>query len=454
MTRTFALQPLRHRSLASICSVAASLAVSSLAWANATASATNLQEPSPSSAASFTDVSSSSENLNDEAHVDTLVTADDADRVDAEPLEADHVDAAPPEAVEAPMRRRAFEPKFAIDAELIGGLWMNPKESYSAFDLQRGELGVRFDANAYAGAELRIESFRSATPGSLVGLDGDSLALRVKRAQGVLRFENDVIRIQARLGITQDLWVEAVEATYDYRGLSPLFSESSGFFDTSDAGASLVVTSPDSLLGGNAFRLAASFTNGEGRNESERNAGKNFSMVASIQPVVAQVLNAPLRVGIHGMFRDGSLGSGSAANHRRAFAATVHHPRFELGWEWSKALGLDGDSDRDAAGHGVWAGGQIVDRWLGASARLDRLKRDLRLDSAKETQWTMALFSDFGTALPDADRSGGRVRLYAALQGTQQDALVAPIPGVSGVGDEFRVMFWVAVNGSATFPFF
>lgn len=364
-------------------------------------------------------------------------------------------DDAAPEAPEFGSYRRGigFEPVFRIDAELIGGLWYNPDESYSAFDLQRGELGVRFDANRFAGAEIRIESFRSAAPGSVLGLDGDSLALRIKRAQGMVRYDSPWVNVEARIGVTQDLWIESLEGHYDFRGMAPLMAEWSGFYDTSDVGAAVVVSTGEQLLGGDAIRLGLSFTNGEGRRESERNSGKDFSAVLTVQPVVAQLLGQPLRLGLHAMWRDGSLGAGSAKDHRRAVGLSVNHARFELGWEWAKAVGFEGDSFRDASGHGIWGGGQFIESWLGASFRYDRMQTDLALDDNIRSQWMVALFSDFGTKLPTSHQSGGRVRIYAGVQQLKHEANASPVPGVVNAGDELRVMVWINANGGLRLPF-
>lgn len=378
-----------------------------------------------------------------------------ADAVPAStPAEAAIVEPTPEASdTDAQARKPAFEPSFRLESELIGGFGFDTKRSHSEFELDRAELGLRFDVNRYAGAEIRIEAFRSAAPGSLLGLDGNSLALRIKRAQGVVGFELEHFRLQGRLGVTQDLWVETLEGQYDFRGMSPLMAEWSGFYDTSDVGGSVRLTSGGSWLGGDALQLGVSLTNGEGRRESERNSGKDLSVVASVQPVVTHWLGAPLRVGVHAMVRDGSLGVGNAKDHRRAVSLTVNHPRVEAGWEWSKAIGFLGDSTRNASGHGVWAGGQIIESWLGLSARYDRLRPDHRVDDQVKSQWQAALFTDLGTRLPQANASGGRVRIFAGLQSLRHDAMVSPAPGVVGAGDELRLMIWIAANGGVHLPF-
>lgn len=343
-----------------------------------------------------------------------------------------------------------FRPSLTLEAEVFGGLAVSTKESYSEFEVHRGEIGLRAEPTKYAGVELRLESFRSATPGSLLGVDGNSMTVRVKRAQGYAHADVGPMNVEVRLGMIQDLWIETLESQYDFRGLAPLLAEAGDFYDTSDAGASVVLRGPAQFLGGDAFRLALSFTNGEGRRETERNSGKNVSAVLSIQPVVAQLWNAPLRLGIHATLRDGSIGAGSARNHRRAVALTVHHDRFEAGFEWAKALGYRGQGNVDASGVGVWAGGQAIPGWLGAVVRYDSLNPDLSANDVGRSSLSAALFTDLGLSAQRDATVFGRVRFYVGVQSLRHENNAAPVVGAPHAGDETRVLFWVASTGGAT----
>lgn len=345
----------------------------------------------------------------------------------------------------------AFRPWARVEAELIGGLMVAPSESWSAFEIERAELGLRTEPIAWAGAELRLESVRSASGGSLLGVDGNSMVVRVKRAQAYVHGELGPVHLEGRVGMIQDIWIEALEGQTSLRGFSPLTAESGDFFDTSDAGGSLVLKTGPQLLGGDAFRLALSLTNGEGRRDSERNRGKNITAVLSIQPVVAVLAGAPLRVGLHGAFRDGSAGTLSTRNHRQALALTANHERFEVGGEWIRAQGHGGDGTVTASGVGVWAMGQLIPTWLGAVVRYDNVNLDVNIEDAHRRSIQAALFTDVGLrARRDATVSGS-LRFFLGVESLAHGENGGAIPGAPDASDSFRVNFWVASKGGLFF---
>lgn len=370
----------------------------------------------------------------------TLAWADDGVPVTPEV----EVASAPAPSVEPP----TFRPWARVEAELIGGMMVDPSESFSSFDIERAELGLRAEPIAWAGAELRLEGARTATGSSLLGVDGNSMVIRVKRAQAYVHGELGPVALEARAGMIQDLWIEALETQTSLRGFSPLMAESGDFFDTSDAGGSVVVATGAHLLGGDAFRLALSLTNGEGRRDTERNSGKNFSAVLSVQPVVAQIAGAPLRVGLHGALRDGSVGTLAARNHRQAFALTANHERFEAGVEWTRAAGYDGDSDVVAKGVGAWAMGQLIPTWLGVALRYDRINTNVAVDEAQRQSIQAAVFTDVGLRAQRDATVSGSLRVFLGVESLQHGANAGAIPGAPDASDAFRVNFWVASKGA------
>lgn len=341
-----------------------------------------------------------------------------------------------------------FRPSVTFGAELIGGLSIEREDSFSEFEVYRAELGTMIRPTRWSGAEVRIEAIRSAVGRSLLGIDGNSLVLRSRRAYGWGHGWIGPIHVEGRLGLVPDPWVEAVESHYDFRGLSPLLGESGIFFDAADAGAGLVVRGPADWFGGDAVRLSVAFTNGEGRNESERNNGKNLTAVLSVQPVVAHIAGEALRVGLHGAWREGSTGFGSARSNRTALGVTAQHPRAELGFEWITAHGYLGDGSIRAAGYGGWVGGQILRGWLGAVVRADVVDPNTSIEDVDRRLISAALFTDLGqTALNEDTTIFGRVRLHAGYQSVRADVASGPIPGAPDTAQQTRFVLWIASRG-------
>jgi hypothetical protein len=341
-----------------------------------------------------------------------------------------------------------FRPSVTFGAELIGGLSYDLEDSFSEFEVYRAELGTLIRPTRWSGAEVRIEAIRSAVGRSLLGIDGNSLVLRTRRAYGWGHGWIGRVHVEGRLGLIPDPWVESIETHYDFRGLSPLLGESGIFFDAADAGVGLVVRGPSDWLGGDAVRLSVAMTNGEGRNESERNTGKNLTAVLSFQPIVATIACEALRVGVHGAWREGSTGFGSARSHRTAVGLTAQHPLAELGVEWITAHGYLGDGSIRAQGVGSWLGGQIVRGWLGAVGRADFIDPNTAIDDVDRRLLSFALFTDLGQSALNEDTSVfGRVRIHAGVQSVRASEDAGPIPGAPDAAQQTRVLLWVGSRG-------
>ena len=115
-------------------------------------------------------------------------------------------------------------------------------QTFSQFQLDRSEFGVQSWEEADWGGELRLESLRSAGPNSLIGIDGDSLILRVKRAWGFRKFQGQNWKLQTRFGLIPDPWHLVIMNTFPLRGLGPSQGEREGLQDTSDLGLSFQFT--------------------------------------------------------------------------------------------------------------------------------------------------------------------------------------------------------------------
>ncbi len=321
----------------------------------------------------------------------------------------------------------APDSEVRLDLEVFGGYRhaLTDAGGPSAFVLDRAEVGAAFDWRRRGGVELRLESVRAAGPDSAFGVDGNSLLVRVKRAWGYLAFDFEPARLTLGAGLVPDPWVATLEPHYAARDLAPLLSEGGAFFDTSDLGASLALALWDRLT------LHAAFSNGEGRNEVERNGGKNLTLVLSGSLLDVQLGGEPGTLVAAASWRDGSLGFGSAQNHRLAGAFVFDHARWFGGVEVAHAQGYGGRADLDVLGVGGWAGGFVWERWIGVAARIDWLSPQPSEDAgdadADELRLRLALMSEPLVDIPGLER----LRVLVAWDRHQPGTDAAPLSGAA-----------------------
>lgn len=311
---------------------------------------------------------------------------------------------------------------------------------FNAFRLDRAQLDVGFGWQDWAGAYLSVEGVRSAGPDSLFGVDENSIVARVKYGFGYIDPELGPGVLQVRGGLIPDLWIESVEAGYDLRGLSPLAAEKSGFFDTSDLGASVTYSAWQGLAA-----LRVSMTNGEGRNQVELNEGKNTTFVLDVRPVAVDFWGGEGVLGLHAGWRDGSQGVGQLRAHRGMGAITFRHPRLGAGVEYERALGYLGRGDRVAQSVGAWANAALWHHWLNIFGRYDRVDTDVDADDATIDTIQAGLFGDaFAVSRAPEAR---RLRLYVGYRHRSFGANAAPVPGVPEAADADVVFATVEARG-------
>lgn len=332
--------------------------------------------------------------------------------------------------------------RLELSGELFAGFWWVADESFSEFEIGRAELSSRFRPVSWGGFEVTAEAIRSASPQSVLGVDGDSLVLRLKRAWTFVEGDVGPVTLGGRAGLIPDPWVEALEGGYDHRGMSATLAERGAFFDTSDLGAAVTAEA----WSGQA-RMHLSLTNGEGRNRVEQNSGKNVTVVLSLMPRVLETLDGPGVVGLHVTGRDGSSGTASIRSHRLAAALTWTHPRMNAGAEAVRAWGYAGRGGRETQGVGAWAGGTVWEPWIGLIGRADLLDMDRSRDDTWRVRGTGGIYSD-----PWRGTSGSRLRLYGLTQVNRAHASAAPIPGASEAFDDVRVMFLLSTRGAVSMP--
>lgn len=236
--------------------------------------------------------------------------------------------------------------KLEVDFEMFGtGAYTSSAgPDVSEFRLDRGELGAVVGLGHDFGAELRLESVRSAAEGGALGIDGDSIVVRIKRAQAFGDFEREGLHLHGALGVTPDPWITALETDYPLRPLSATASERVLGWPTSDLAA----------LGRIAYgpvRLSVQFGNGEGLDYPERNDGKTTTGVIEALPLDT----VAARVRVMGVARDGSVGPARVRDRRFGGAATLWTPFASAGGELVQAYGIGDRGDLEALALAGWA---------------------------------------------------------------------------------------------------
>lgn len=346
--------------------------------------------------------------------------------------------------------------ELALEAQLVTRLvsTQTAGDDFTEFLIDRAELGAMYRYGQW-GAELRLEAIRSSSPGSVMGIDGDSLLLRLKRGWGFGRFQlTPYHSVEVRAGLIPDAYKELLENDYDLRGLAPTMTERARFFDTADIGA---------MVGWDGWeqrvRLRVELSNGEGRNQVERNNGKNTTIAFTVTPLALRVHRGPLHISIHGAWRDGSLGVGNARNHRLAAGVTFVGPCPRAGFEFVRASGYDGRAEQVAQGWAVWANSYFATHWIGGAFRYDSVVPDVDVTgddvrSRGTRRITAALYSDLFGAVTSEQRTRpplglgfSLMRVYAAVEWDRFDELAGVLPGSGSAANTTRYMLLIQANG-------
>jgi hypothetical protein len=339
---------------------------------------------------------------------------------------------------------------LTLDSELFAGFRRSALaggRKFSEFALDRAELGTQLWWRPHwrldTGAATRIEAVRSAGPQSLIGIDGNSLVMRLAQAYGHAAVHVGPISIGLRGGLIPERWIEQVEKGHDTRGADLLASDRALMFDRADLGATLTISGWKSLV-----ELDASFTNGEGRAQQELNRGKNMTLLLSVRPLRRRVAKGPLALAIHGLYRDGSFGlavdGAPGRNHRIAAALTFQSPWAFAGAEYVRALGFNARPDLVSDTLGAWASAYLFRNYLGFMTSYARIRQDVATAGTQVDVVTAGLFGDaFGYRL----RNRRRLRLHAGYQYEGYGAAAGPVPGAPEAATTHRFMLQLTAQG-------
>ena len=281
---------------------------------------------------------------------------------------------------------------------------------FHEFELSRIQLSGWAAFKELAGANITVDTVRSSSNRSYQGIDGDAILPRLKWAFAEATPWKHYLALRA--GIVPDLLLQYAEASWGYRVQGPTGLERDGLYSPGDLGASVEAALPWQL--GSA---ALQFGNGEGISLREQNNGKNLTGVLRLSPLR---FHAPDFL-IHLLFRDGSIGAGTAADRRASVGVTYAGPKLGAGAVGTMAFGYRGVGDRTSGHLTGWLRGELP-ACFGLLGRLDALWPDVSgRDSVQ-----LRVIGGVSYALPSL------VRLLASYEGTLPfGALSAQVPSIT-----------------------
>jgi hypothetical protein len=281
--------------------------------------------------------------------------------------------------------------------------------TFTQFELSRLQLTAWAAWSTWAGVNVTMETIRSANAASYIGVAGDSILPRIKYAFAEATPLKQWLVIRA--GVIPDLILNWVETAWTFRVQGPVGLERDGMFTPGDLGVSGEVALPAGY-----GSIAASYTNGEGINEPEQNNGKDTTVAAHIRPF-GRKRRAFI---LHLLYRDGSVGAGSAADRRLLGGFTYEGRKFGAGATGVWAMGWNGIGNRDAGHLSVFARGELPKRFY-LFGRIDALWTDTSVRSDVQ----LRLIGGVAYALPML------LRILVSYEGTLPfGALTSAVPSL------------------------
>lgn len=281
---------------------------------------------------------------------------------------------------------------------------------FNEFELSRIQATLWASYREWGGVNVTVDTVRSSGGRSYFGIEGDAILPRLKWAFAEVTPLRHYLSLRA--GMVPDLLLQYAEASWGYRVQGPIGLERDALYSPGDLGASLEVALPWRL-----GSLAAQVGNGEGLALREQNNGKNLTVVLRIAPLRIQAPDFLL----HALFRDGSLGTGSAADRRASLGLTHAGLRFGAGAIGTLAFGYRGLGERTAAHLTAWLRGELRAR-VGFLARADALWPDASQRDAVQ----LRMIAGLSYALP------ALVRFIASYEGTLGlGALSEQVPAIT-----------------------
>ena len=281
---------------------------------------------------------------------------------------------------------------------------------FHEFELSRVQLSGWVSYESLAGVNITVDTVRSSSNRSYIGIDGDAILPRLKWAFAETTPWKHYLSLRA--GIVPDLLLQYAETSWGFRAQGPTALERDGLFTPGDLGATVEAALPWQL-----GSVAVQFGNGEGISLREQNNGKNVT--AALRMAVLRS-TAPDFL-LHFLFRDGSIGAGSAADRRASAGLTYSSAKLGVGSIATMALGYRGIGDRWAAHLTTWFRGELPAHFA-LLGRVDALWPDVALRDSVQ----LRLIGGVAYSLP------ALVRLIASYEGTLPfGSLTAQVPALT-----------------------
>lgn len=239
---------------------------------------------------------------------------------------------------------------------------------HNAFRLERGLLKAGFHAEGFS-ANLTLESVASASDGSVFGVAGQSVLLRLREASASYDWAP---WLSIKAGIVPTLTVPALERGWDHRVLSPSAAERTQMLSPADLGATVRVSLPDAW-----GWVGVGVYNGDGYDMRELNQGKSFE--AAFQLNVLAPLEAPTELNLTGSYWYGSVGPTDARSDRLSAALSWTGYGVGVGASMTYAWGVADHGGREGLVVAAWA---RANPWKGllVAARYSHWMRDIDID--------------------------------------------------------------------------
>lgn len=244
-------------------------------------------------------------------------------------------------------------------------------EWFHEFDVPRVHAAIE-GGNATLRGRVLVEATRSASEGSLIGVAGDSLVLRVREAYAAFR---PVAWVSFDAGVVPTLTIPELDGTWMTRAVAPSALEASGLASPADLGARAHLHLPRQF-----GWVAMAAYNGEGYRSRELNRGKNLEAAFEIHPVPHRSF-VPL--GVFGSYTAGSAGTGRARADRATGGLVWQDARVRAGAfvTWAHGFALDGAQRSWVLS--AFARVEPVARLL-LSGRVDHVVRDATADAPSD----------------------------------------------------------------------
>lgn len=251
---------------------------------------------------------------------------------------------------------------------------------YHVFDLPRAHAAIdgRWEN---ARGRVVLEATRSASEGSLVGVSGDSLVLRIREAWASYE---PIPGLALSAGVVPTLTVPELDGTWMLRAIAPSGLEANGLLSPADVGAKARFDLPKQY-----GWIATAVYNGEGYTNRELNRGKNVEGAVEIHPL-AEVREA-LPFALFASYVLGSSTTALARADRLTAGALWQGGRLRAGVVFTYGWGFAEFGRQHAVLASAFVRGEPIPRVL-LGARYDYVVRDTDADArdAISTLWGTA----------------------------------------------------------------